>query len=121
MDRLSTARRAGFALVLALAALTLAWQVFDLWPGGSTVAALMLGLPIAAVLGLHVAGRRSATFWSGVLALFAFSHGVMEAWAEAAARTPALAEIAISVALVLAASWDGLRARASRRRPPPAV
>jgi uncharacterized membrane protein len=60
--------------------------------------------------------HRTAAFWGGVAALFLFCHGVMEAWATPTARVPALAEVALSVMLILASSWDGVRARLARRR-----
>lgn len=117
----STAQWLNFGGVVLLAGVILAWQAFDTWPGGSWWGAWLLGVPLAFVAAMHLSRRRSATFWAGVLALLTFSHGVMEAWASPPARLPALAEVLLSVAIVLSASWDGLRARALRGRTPPAV
>lgn len=110
------ATRANAALALALLALLVAWHGWAKWPGASAGLLVVLGLPLAAVLGLHVAQRPSARFWTGVVALVTFSHGVTEAWTLAGARAPALAEAALSALAVASASWDGLRARFGRRR-----
>ena len=63
---------------------------------------LALWLPRAPVL---------AGFWAGLLALAWFSHGVMVAWSRPGELWPALAEVALALAVVLAASVPGLRAR----------
>jgi uncharacterized membrane protein len=46
-----------------------------------------------------------------VLALLWFSHGVMVAWSRPPERALALAEVVLALAVVLAASVPGLRAR----------
>jgi uncharacterized membrane protein len=119
--RIPTARHVNFGCILLLAGLVLGWHVIGLWPGGSSWASWLLGIPLVAVAGMHVARHRNAAFWAGVVALFTFCHGVMEAWASEAGRIPAVVEGALSVAVVLSAGWDGLRARTRRRRAPPAV
>lgn len=118
---MSTARRVNFAGVLGLGGLLLGWHVLGLWPGGSAWTGWIFGVPVAVVAGMHAARRVSAPFWAGVVALFAFCHGVMEAWASEGAMVPSMAEAALAVTIVLSASWDGLRARSRRRRTPPAV
>ena len=55
-----------------------------------------------------------AGFWAGLLALAWFSHGVMVAWSRPPERWPALAEVALALVVVLAASLPGMRARFSR-------
>ena len=67
--------------------------------------ALALWLPRAPAL---------AGFWAGLLALAWFSHGVMVAWSRPPERLPALAEVALALLVVLAASLPGMRARFSR-------
>lgn len=70
--------------------------------------------PLLLALALPRHGAR-AGFWAGVLALLWFSHGVMVAWTRAPERWPALAEVALALVVVFAASIPGLRARFSRR------
>jgi len=114
---MSTAVRLNAALALALLSLLVAWHGVARWPGASVGLLVLLGLPLAAVLALHVAQRRSARFWTGVVALLTFCHGITEAWTLSGARLPGLAEALLSALAVLSASWDGLRTRFHRRRP----
>ena len=116
---MSAATRLSLACAVGLLALQIAWHVAFRWPGANPGLLAVLGLPVAAVVALHLAQRRSACFWTGVVALLTFSHGVTEAWTVAAARWPALAEAALSVLAVVSSSWDGMRARFGRRRPTP--
>ena len=115
---MSIAGRVAAAAVVAMAALQLAWHGW-LAPatGGAhwAVAAFFL-LPLLPALVLLPARHRRAPFWGALAALLYFCHGVMVAWSAPADRAPALAEVALSVALIAAASWDGVRAR-FRRRP----
>jgi uncharacterized membrane protein len=118
----SAASRSNVACVVALFGLQVAWHGLRLWPGGSVALLLILGLPSALVLLLLALRRPSAHFWSGVIALLTFCHGVTEAWTVPGAGAAGLGEAALSVASVLTASWDGMRARfAGKTRAPPAV
>ena len=99
--------------LLALAALYL-W-----WFHGSAhfVAALIVFvLPIGLLLPGALMGSARAAFWAGVLGLLLFCHGVMIAWSEPGERTQALLATALSMVLVFASSWPGLRARFGRRK-----
>jgi uncharacterized membrane protein len=103
-------------LALALGALVL---LFAIWfrgdrqyPGALAVFALP---PLLLLVGV-LRGSSRAAFWSGVLGLFWFCHGVMLAWDRATGRGYALAEIVLALAIVVAASWPGLRARFGRNR-----
>jgi uncharacterized membrane protein len=108
--------------VLGLLALHLAWNAAGVWGPPSRLALAALALPVAVVAAMQFAARPSARFWSGVLALLTFCHGVTEAWADPAARVPALLETALSLLVIAGASWDGIVARFGRRRgPPPTV
>ena len=100
------------AALLALAALYVAWfaPTPDPW-----VALAVFAAPPALLALAHWRGHRSAAFWSGVLALAWFSHGVMVAWTRGAERAHALVEIALALVVVVASSWRGLRARFARR------
>jgi len=96
--------------------------LYSLWFGGALPAAtprwVALGVfalpPLLLALALPRHGAR-AGFWAGVLALLWFSHGVMVAWTRAPERWPALAEVALALVVVFAASIPGLRARFAKR------
>lgn len=100
--------------LLALSALYAAWFHDD----RQRVAALLVFAlpPLLLALGTWRGAR--ARFWAGVLALAWFSHGVMSAWSHPQTRSFALAEIAVALVVVGAASWTGLRARFGKRRTP---
>ena len=117
---MSAALRINIACVLALLALQAAWHALVRWPGGNLGLLVLLGVPVAAVLLMHLLRRPSARFWTGVVALLTFCHGITEAWTLPGARIPGLAEAALSALAVTSASWDGMRARfgARRARPP---
>jgi uncharacterized membrane protein len=102
------ARRLLCAGLFALVLLYAGWFGRD----AQWVALVVFALP-PAYLGsrlLRDGGARTG-FWAGVLALAWFSHGVMVAWTRPPERLFALGEVALSVAIVLAASLAGLRAR----------
>jgi len=60
-------------------------------------------------------GWPRAGFFAGVAALLWFSHGVMVAWADAGQRSFALAATGLALAVVYAASIDGIRSRFGKR------
>ena len=98
--------------LLVLAALYLAWFGRDAqWVALAVFALPPLLLAIALVRG----GGARIGFWAGVLALAWFSHGVMVAWTRPPERLYAWCEVALAVAIVLAASLTGLRARFAAR------
>ena len=99
--------------LLALAALYL-WWFHD---SPHCVAALILFVPpLALLLPGTLIGSARAAFWAGVLGLLLFCHGVMIAWSEPGERAQALLATALSVVVVFASSWPGLRARFGRGR-----
>ena len=118
-DRTPGASAQGVCLLAVLCLAILQW----LWPGrwlgatgnaGLTFAVLM-SLPLV-VLGWALWRKRaSARFWSGVAALFYFCHGIAEAWAVPSSLLPGMTEALLSVVVVLASSWEGLRARVGAR------
>ena len=108
-----TTRRLLCAVLAALALLYLAWFAGD---RNFLAAMLVFVLPLVLLLAGVAAGRARAAFWAGVLGLLLFCHAVMTAWSEPGQRGFALAATALSVALVFASSWPGLRARFGRRR-----
>ena len=100
------------AALLALALLYGAWFV----PAGEPVAAAVFALP-PLLLALAAWRRsRTAAFWSGVLALAWFAHGVMAAWSRPDQRGFALAAVALSLLVVFAANAGALRARFARKQ-----
>lgn len=113
-DSLRTRARAVLLFALAaLAALYVAWFARDATPWAEW---LVFALP-PALLALGVwRRRRTAGFWSAVLALFWFSHGVMVAWSRPPERGFALAALALAVVIVFAASLPGLQARFAGKR-----
>ncbi len=104
--------------LLAFVLMTLS-VVFALWFRGDRhyfVALVFFALP-PILLGLGaLRGSALARFWSGVLALLWFSHGVMVAWSNAAQRSWALAEVALAVAIVLLSCAGGLRAKFAKHK-----
>ncbi len=115
-DTAVAAKRDRIALALALAALG---GLFLLWFREDPHVMLAYGLfalPPLLLSAFVARGGRVASFWSGVLALFWFSHGVMIAWSEPSERGYALAETALAIAIVIASSAGGMRARARKRK-----
>ena len=115
---MSRADRLAAAAILAMFGLHLAWR---LWLAPPTQAApwamaLFFSLPILPAVVLVLLRHRRAGFWGSLAALLYFCHGVMLAWSEPGVRGLALAEAALAAVLVLAASWDGMRARSAARR-----
>lgn len=106
-----TARGVLVGALIALAAVDAAWFA----PRHEWVAVVVFCGPVLACAMGVLRRRRTAGFWSGVLALLWFSHGVMVAWTRPPERSLALAEVALSLAIVLASSLPGLRARFARR------
>lgn len=106
---------------LLIFSLLLLQPVWYLWLAPPNVvppwlAVFAMVLPILPAALLWLARHPSAGFWGGTAALFYFTHGVMEAWASPEVRTLALTETVLATALIFAASWKGLKARAAKRR-----
>jgi len=72
-------------------------------------------LPPLLLLPFVLRGNMKAVFWSGVLGLFWFSHGVMLAYSSPAESGYAWAEIILAIVIVLASSWPGLAGRFKRK------
>lgn len=106
------ARAALACALLALGALYLAW-----FAGAGPVPLVVFALPPLALVPALQRFPRAAGFWAGVLALLWFSHGVMVAWSRPPERGYALAEVALALAVILAANFHALRARLGRRDP----
>jgi uncharacterized membrane protein len=119
----STTYRYAALGILSLLGLQLLWHGF-LFPPASAPIWLVAGLfvlPIAPAALMLIQRHRHAPFWGAVAALFYFSHGLMEAWATPEVRMLALIEAALSVGVIVAASWGGLRARFNKKKLPPTL
>lgn len=112
-----SARRIAAAAILALVTLALLWHLWWLPPARvpAWFAALLHAAPMLPAAALVLLRRRSAAFWGALGALVMFSHGVMEAWTAPHARVPALLEIALSLVVIVAASWNGFRHRFGKK------
>jgi len=104
--------------VVALLALQFLWHAYLLPSafGSRWVVAALFSLPLLPSLLLLLWRKPSAQFWGGVAALFYFCHGIAESWAMPEARPLALLELALSVWVIVAGSWDGMTARFSKRK-----
>ncbi|MEO6171628.1 MAG: DUF2069 domain-containing protein [Arenimonas sp.] len=99
----------------------LSYQVFwhclmappDKAPAG--LISLLFSLPLIPVSILILMKHRTFAFWGGTLALFYFSHGVMEAWTLHERWPLGVGEAVISVWVIMAASWDGMKARFTKK------
>jgi uncharacterized membrane protein len=108
----SAPRRILLACLFALAALFAAWFRDD----RHFAAGLLVFVAPPLLLALALAsGAKRAPFWAGVFALFWFCHGVMAAWTRPGEAAYAWAEIALSLAVVLASNWPALAAKSGKR------
>lgn len=115
---MSLATPASRVLVAALLALT---GLYAAWFGTQPdpwVALVVFALPPLLLAIGRWRGRRTAGYWSSVLGLFWFSHGVMVAWSRPAEAGYAWGEIVLALVVIFAASWPGLRARFVKKRTP---
>lgn len=72
-------------------------------------------VPLLPVCLLVFLKHRSFAFWGGAVALFYFSHGVMEAWTLRDVWPVGFGEALLSVWVIIAASWDGMKARFAKK------
>lgn len=104
--------------LLALLAIQLSWHLLlpEAIGTASWIWLLIGATPVLACLLALWLDRASALFWSGVLALLYFCHGVMEGWSlSGTASAVAWLEAVVSVALVLAVGAEGLARRRAQR------
>jgi uncharacterized membrane protein len=109
-------RRDRIALVVALAALSALFLAWFRHEAQVVAAYVFFALPPLLLAVFAALGSRHARFWSGVLALLWFSHGVMIAWSEPAQRGYGIAETLLAIGIVFASSAGGLRERARKRK-----
>ncbi|GAB3058536.1 DUF2069 domain-containing protein [Stenotrophomonas tumulicola] len=109
-------------LRVLVVALLLLGAVFAIWFANDRhwLASQLLFTAPPLLLGLGLLTWRSArprlAFWSSVLALGWFSHGVMSAWSHRDSMPWSWLEILLAVTVIFAASLPGLRSRFGRRR-----
>ena len=105
-------------IVLALSLFALS-VLFSLWFHDSKLRIAALAFftapPLLLLVGV-LRGSAKASFWAGVLGLFWFSHGVMEAYTLVAERAYALTEVVLAIAIVVASSWPGVSARFGKKK-----
>lgn len=103
--------------ILALLALQFVWHAGVAPPrsGPPWFTALVFALPLLPVVVLVLLRHPRAAFWGALAALLYFCHGVTEAWTAPDVRGLAWIEILLSVLVVFATSWPGLRRRLGLR------
>jgi uncharacterized membrane protein len=84
-------------------------------PGSPWIYATFMCSPMLPSVLLLVLRHRAALLVGALAALLYFCHGVMIAMSEPAFRELALIEVSLSVLVVVAASWNGLRSRFARK------
>ncbi|MBS0575808.1 MAG: DUF2069 domain-containing protein [Proteobacteria bacterium] len=112
-----SARALALGGILALLLLQWRWHA-QIAPPTAAAPALLVALyclPMLPCLWLLLRGDRRAPLVGAIAALLYFCHGVMFAVGVPALRGPALIETALSLVVIVAASWNGLRARLARK------
>ena len=110
----------GIASLLALQIVWHAW-LFPPMSAPPWLITALFALPLLPSTWMLIRRDRHAPFWGAVAALLYFCHGLMEAWATPDVRWLALTETALSVLLIFAASWGGLKARFARKNSAPTL
>ncbi len=105
--------RPGLAIALLLLSALFGWWFRDDRHVIATLVVFTLP-PLLLAIGAWL-GRPLAVFWSGVLALGWFSHGVMTAWSHPEVRLYGWLELLLALVIVFASSWRGLRGRFARK------
>ena len=108
-----TAHRIGAVLLFALIALQVLWYLHWLPPERARplVALAIAAVPLLIPAVFLLLRARKALFWAGFIAMFHFTHGVMEAWSVPAALLPGLLEALLAAGVCCAAAWHGLSRR----------
>ena len=109
--------RAGVILLLALCALAMLYAVWFLDDRHWLATQLVFTVPPMLLALAQWLGWRKAAYWSSILALGWFSHGVMSVWSHPATRVLAVLEIVLALVVIGAASLPGLQSRFQRRGP----
>jgi len=107
------ASRVLIAALATLAVLFTAWFAPTPQPW---VALAVFALPPALLAIGRWLHRRTAGYWASVLGLFWFSHGIMVAYSRPQDRWFGLAEFALALVIIFAASGPGMRARLAQKK-----
>lgn len=120
---MSLPRRYAALGILALLALQWLWHGWLLPPERVQpwLVALLFSLPILPAAILVALAHRQAGYWGGIAALLYFCHGISESWTVPGAWPLGLAEAALSIWVIVAGSWEGMRARLGKKTPTPAA
>jgi len=108
----------GSRLVLGVTLFALS-VLFSVWMHDDRyriAALLVFALPPLLLLAGVIRGSHKAAFWSGVLGLFWFSHGVVVAYGRPAERGFGWAEIVLALVIVVASSWPGVAGRFRKKK-----
>ena len=103
-------------LVAALAALAALFAIWFAPTPSPWVALLVFALPPALLAVGQWRGRPTSGYWASVLGLFWFSHGVMVAYSRPPDRWFGIAEVALALLIIFAASGPGMRARLAQKK-----
>ncbi len=112
-----TMRRSRLVLCIGLFALSVLYSVWFHDDRHRAATLIVFTLPPLLMLVAVIRGGAKASFWTGVVALMWFCHGVMIAWSRPSDAAYAWGEIALSLVIVIAASWPGLHGRFGRKTP----
>lgn len=102
------ALRLGAVALAALALLHILWHAWLLPPATPQITKTLAISIVPLLPGLWVCLRnlRRGVLIGGIVCLFYFCHGVSVAYADAAARVPALIEIALTLVVIGTSGWD---------------
>jgi uncharacterized membrane protein len=115
--RTSLAKRYAVLGIFSLLIWMIAWltwlspsEIFPRWFATGIAVAPMIP---AALLALF--RRPSAVFWGGVAALLYFCHAITELWTAPDTWPMPLVELLLSLWIIFAGNWDGLKAKLFKR------
>jgi uncharacterized membrane protein len=108
-----TAHRIGAVLLFALIALQVLWYLHWLPPERARplIALAIAAVPLLIPAIFLLLRAKKALFWAGFIAMFHFTHGVMEAWSVPAALWLGVLEALLAAGVCCAAAWHGLSRR----------
>jgi uncharacterized membrane protein len=118
--RVSLAKRYAVLGIFSLLLWMVAWLTW-LSPSEVLPKSVATGLAVAPLLPavlLALFRRPSAVFWGGVAALLYFCHAITELWTVPDIWPMPLVELLLSLWIIFAGNWDGLKAKLFKRGNP---